>query len=297
MRRENRKDDAVSPVIGVMLMLVVTIVIAAVVVMFSTGLAGDTKTTPTAMFEVSNVEVSSSSGENEPLLAYVNFRHKGGDVIPLEDLQIQLESVGGQNSGLILRLEAEDVQNRIDLAGDGWVDGTVNNQYYQQQKQNLNTKQAELVTFLESKFDAANVTKYSAITSQYSNKDPLYGELETELKSMGMSSKEIRDGVKKIIQAKESALNGIAQVESEGWIIEDGVVIGKTGGGAAYPVSVLGQAVPTESTVSTGEIIHVVAFEGHLDSKIYAGTSVKWTISYIPTNSVIAKGEFEVIAD
>lgn len=297
MKRENRKDDAVSPVIGVMLMLVVTIVIAAVVVMFSTGLAGDTKTTPTAMFEVSNVEVSSSSGDYQPLLAYVNFRHKGGDVIPLEDLQIQFESVGGQNSGLILRLEAEDVQNRIDLAGDGWVDGTVNNQYYQQQKQNLETKQAELVTFLESKFDAANVTKYSAITSQYSNEDPLYGELETELKSMGMTSSDIRKGVKKIIQAKESALDGIAQVESEGWIIEDGVVIGKTGGGAAYPVSVLGQAVPTESTVSTGEIIHVVAFEGHLNSKIYAGTSVKWTISYIPTNSIIAKGEFEVIAD
>ena len=297
MRRENRKDDAVSPVIGVMLMLVVTIVIAAVVVMFSTGLAGDTKTTPTAMFEVSNVEVSSSSGENEPLLAYVNFRHKGGDVIPLEDLQIQLESVGGQNSGLILRLEAEDVQNRIDLAGDGWVDGTVNNQYYQQQKQNLNTKQAELVTFLESKFDAANVTKYSEITSQYSNEDPLYGELEAELKSMGMSSKDIRNGVKKIIQEKRSALNGIAQVESEGWIIENGEVLGMYTGGSGYPISVLGQEIPTESTVSTGEIIHVVPYDDSLNSEIPAGTTVKWTISYIPTNSVIAKGEFEVIAD
>ena len=36
-----RKDDAVSPVIGVMLMLVVTIIIAASVTLFSTGFIGD----------------------------------------------------------------------------------------------------------------------------------------------------------------------------------------------------------------------------------------------------------------
>ena len=60
MRKENRKDDAISPVVGVMLMLVVTIVIAAVVVMFSTGLAGDTKTTPTALFEVSGMDTFTS---------------------------------------------------------------------------------------------------------------------------------------------------------------------------------------------------------------------------------------------
>ena len=52
MRKEKTKEDAVSPVIGVMLLLVVTVVIAAVVVGFSTGLAGSTETTPTALFEV-----------------------------------------------------------------------------------------------------------------------------------------------------------------------------------------------------------------------------------------------------
>lgn len=36
-----RKDDAVSPVVGVMLMLVVTIIIAASVTLFSTGFIGD----------------------------------------------------------------------------------------------------------------------------------------------------------------------------------------------------------------------------------------------------------------
>lgn len=36
-----RKEDAVSPVVGVMLMLVVTIIIAAVVSGFAGGLAGE----------------------------------------------------------------------------------------------------------------------------------------------------------------------------------------------------------------------------------------------------------------
>ena len=298
MKRENRKDDAISPVIGVMLMLVVTVVIAAVVVMFSTGLAGDTKTTPTAMFEVSNAVVSSAVGYQD-VLAYVNLRHKGGDVIPLSELQITLETVGGSksNAGIIHVFTASDVLNKIDLTEGRWEDGTVVDQQYQTHKQNLETKQTELVTFLESKFDKANVTKYSAVTSQYSNIDPLWGELESDLKAMGMSSKEIRNGVKKIVMSKEYALNGIAQVEGEGWTIEDGKVLGKYMGSTAYPLSVLGQAVPTESTVSTGEMIRAVIYDGHVDSEIYAGSTVKWTISYIPTNSIIAKGEFEVIAD
>ena len=51
-----RRDDAVSPVIGVMLLLVVTVVIAAVVVTFGTGLAGDsTATTPMALYEADNM--------------------------------------------------------------------------------------------------------------------------------------------------------------------------------------------------------------------------------------------------
>ena len=46
MNLTERKEDAVSPVIGVMLMLVVTIVIAAVVAAFAGGIATDTEPTP-----------------------------------------------------------------------------------------------------------------------------------------------------------------------------------------------------------------------------------------------------------
>ena len=57
-----KKEDAVSPVIGVMLMLVVTIVIAAVVAAFAGGIATDTEPTP-------NVVLTAD--------AYVNHRRRG----------------------------------------------------------------------------------------------------------------------------------------------------------------------------------------------------------------------------
>ena len=49
MNLKERKEDAVSPVIGVMLMLVVTIVIAAVVAAFAGGIATDTEPTPSVV--------------------------------------------------------------------------------------------------------------------------------------------------------------------------------------------------------------------------------------------------------
>ena len=47
-----KKEDAVSPVIGVMLMLVVTIVIAAVVAAFASGMGADVDMAPTAALDV-----------------------------------------------------------------------------------------------------------------------------------------------------------------------------------------------------------------------------------------------------
>ena len=49
MNLKERNEDAVSPVIGVMLMLVVTIVIAAVVAAFAGGIATDTEPTPSVV--------------------------------------------------------------------------------------------------------------------------------------------------------------------------------------------------------------------------------------------------------
>ena len=67
--KKSNKDDAVSPVIGVMLMLVVTIVIAAVVAAFASGLGGDVESAPAAVFDVDIgsdkvVKIQHLSGEN-----------------------------------------------------------------------------------------------------------------------------------------------------------------------------------------------------------------------------------------
>ena len=69
MNLTERNEDAVSPVIGVMLMLVVTIVIAAVVAAFAGGLGSDVEMAPTAALDIDvfsngKVNIESLSGES-----------------------------------------------------------------------------------------------------------------------------------------------------------------------------------------------------------------------------------------
>ncbi len=88
MRQYERKEDAVSPVIGVMLMLVVTIIIAAVVTGFATDLSKDTQKTPTAFFEAQFED------------GQFTLKHKGGDPIRLKDMKVIYEQLGTQNNGI-----------------------------------------------------------------------------------------------------------------------------------------------------------------------------------------------------
>ena len=289
MKRENRKDDAVSPVIGVMLMLVVTIVIAAVVVMFSTGLTGDTKTTPTAMFEVSGMDTFSGPYGEE--LIYLNIRHKGGDAIPLSDLKINLEQVGGENSGMIRTYTASDSLTNMDTSYAEWSVADPNDvNYYKSAKETLETKQTEIDAALSAagldpavhgNFYADD--NYMGFMMQYPGL-MAYMPLISEMNTAARTVKETEDrygGPENMV------------FDTDGKTLLGGL----KGERMTYPVTVLGQTQPTKSTVSTGNIIHIVPVTGHVGDVIPAGCSVKWTISYIPTNSIIAKGEFEVIAD
>ena len=199
--KQQRKEDAVSPVIGVMLMLVVTIVIAAVVVGFSTGLAGSTKTTPNALFEIEYIQLVDNPkvpSEYRTALANFGIKHKGGDPIPLEDIQLTLEKTG------------------IGTAG---VDGII------------------------------QILKPQKGDKDYNN--------------MVMSGTSISPK-------------------------------GKT-----YPLMVLGKGDPmndpvTGVTIETGDILRVVQASNNGQAAINYGMTVKWTLSYVPTNGIIAKGEFVV---
>ncbi len=83
MRQQEKKENAVSPVIGVMLMLVITIIVAAVITGFATDLSKDVEKTPTTFFEAQY-----SDGK-------FTLKHKGGDPIALKDIQLGLEQIGG----------------------------------------------------------------------------------------------------------------------------------------------------------------------------------------------------------
>ena len=134
MRRQEKKDDAVSPVIGIMLMLVVTIIIAAVITGFATDLSKDTEKTPTAFFDVqyekkTRTVTDAESGEDKiEEYTMLMLKHKGGEPIRLKDIQLTLEQVGGVNdNGIIftrygadgqITVRGDDSQNAVVSTGD-----------------------------------------------------------------------------------------------------------------------------------------------------------------------------------
>jgi FlaG/FlaF family flagellin (archaellin) len=95
-------DDAVSPVVGVMLMLVVTIVLAAVVSSFYGGIASDDVKPPQLTLSATPVIKGLSDADKtneEP--DYPNgftanngimFKHAGGDGFSLKDIRVQIQS-------------------------------------------------------------------------------------------------------------------------------------------------------------------------------------------------------------
>ena len=113
MKQERRKEDAVSPVIGIMLMLVVTIIIAAVITGFATDLSADTAKTPMALFEVQDVEMV-KEGEHVYLNSF-GLKHKGGDAVPLKYLHLTVEQLGGAGqNGIINIMTATEGKTRGD---------------------------------------------------------------------------------------------------------------------------------------------------------------------------------------
>lgn len=102
-------EDGVSPVIGVMLMLVVTLIIAALVTAFSSGLIDTESTTPVVYLDA---EIVSNQGE------YVlNIKHLGGDTLDTADLKILSEySYEKVNSADNTKIDSTHVSSQITSA-------------------------------------------------------------------------------------------------------------------------------------------------------------------------------------
>jgi flagellin-like protein len=75
-----KTDSAVSPVIGVMLLLAIVIIIAALVASFAGGAADTKEKAPS----VDPAVYTAGSGQNFTLV----FEHRGGDQVRIEDLRV-----------------------------------------------------------------------------------------------------------------------------------------------------------------------------------------------------------------
>lgn len=118
VRKPERPEDAVSPVVGVMLLLVVTVIIAAVVATFASGLVSTQQAAPTVAADVEILSmdtyaVSSSVGKFEMKIVAVS------DDVPTKDLKLVTKYV---------------VNNRDDpkekVSGGNVTYGKVNNTKY-----------------------------------------------------------------------------------------------------------------------------------------------------------------------
>ncbi|WP_153952672.1 type IV pilin [Halosegnis longus] len=76
-------DSAVSPVIGVILMVAITVILAAVIGTFVLGLGSNVQSTPTAQFDID--------------LTDDTITHEGGDSIPTGELTINGADVSGNS--------------------------------------------------------------------------------------------------------------------------------------------------------------------------------------------------------
>ncbi|HJJ42433.1 MAG TPA: type IV pilin [Methanocorpusculum sp.] len=72
--KQMKKDEAVSPVVGVMLMLVVTIIIAAIVAAFAGGIVGDMDKPTNAIIKLDSYNITDNGKIDEMV-----FIHKGGE--------------------------------------------------------------------------------------------------------------------------------------------------------------------------------------------------------------------------
>lgn len=113
MMKMRANTDAVSPVVGVMLMLVVTIIIAAVAASFAGNLGGNAEKAPAAAFEVKLISNAGDAGDQYVM----TIEHLGGDPIPTKDLKFltyYAEPGGKEHVN-----EHTSLDRSLDIFGDG----------------------------------------------------------------------------------------------------------------------------------------------------------------------------------
>ena len=130
-KHTSKKEDAVSPIVGVMLMLVATIIVAAIVAAFAGGLAAETDASP-------NIIISGTYSQTDGLL----LKHLSGDSVSGVDIYVRpdqgfstsyykLSWKAGEiaendvwNAGDIKEIAAKDIQKETDGAPNSYYSST-----------------------------------------------------------------------------------------------------------------------------------------------------------------------------
>ncbi len=131
MKRLNFKnEEAVSPVVGVMLMLVVTIIIAAIVAGFSGGVIGSEKSAPQSAFvvgynaQITDTDKTNAQADSPKTNNGLTFRLVSGDTVSLDNIMIELQSGTNsmkftKNTVLNTSLGAVEENNKIKIIKNG----------------------------------------------------------------------------------------------------------------------------------------------------------------------------------
>ncbi|MFC6973451.1 type IV pilin N-terminal domain-containing protein [Halomicroarcula sp. GCM10025709] len=111
-------DDAVSPVIGVILMVAITVILAAVIASFVLGLGDQTQSaTPQASF---SFDFEAGGGGNGVL----SITHDGGDTIVAQELYVRGDSSDFVSSGSIAGGPPLDMDSPGDWTTAGYSSGS-----------------------------------------------------------------------------------------------------------------------------------------------------------------------------
>ncbi|NPE28720.1 type IV pilin N-terminal domain-containing protein [Methanococcoides sp. SA1] len=117
---------AVSPVIGVMLMVVVTVVLAAAVSSSSQGILDGTEQTPSAAFSVEIVkDIEDSTAKNSLTKSYINIRHISGDSIPTKDISIITENPKARGDSDFREIHPNQINAKIHCETGGDYNASV----------------------------------------------------------------------------------------------------------------------------------------------------------------------------
>ncbi|MDO8726166.1 MAG: type IV pilin N-terminal domain-containing protein [Candidatus Methanoperedens sp.] len=90
MRIFNRNEDAVSPVIGVILMVAITVILAAVIAAFVFGLGGSQQAAPTASIVAAN--------NPDTQTADLKIQHKGGEMLKGGDWKLSVVNISAPDT-------------------------------------------------------------------------------------------------------------------------------------------------------------------------------------------------------